>query len=113
VRLAVEILPEAEAEIEEAFGWYELQRPGLGRQFLVAIDDAREQASGRPFSFPTVLRRTRRTVIRRFPYLVFYVVEQDRILVTGVFHAYRDPGAWSDRLREVARPYRVVAAGAA
>jgi len=32
--------PEAEADVEEAFEWYEAQRPGLGAAFRRALDVA-------------------------------------------------------------------------
>ena len=98
--LPVGFLPEAESEVEAAYVYYEKQRPGLGLQFLLAFDAAVSRASENPRVFPRVARRTRKALLRRFPYLVFYVVEEYRILVTGVFHGHRDPGAWSDRVRE-------------
>jgi hypothetical protein len=33
---------EAEAEILEAFNWYEIKRPGLGREFMAEIEAAFE-----------------------------------------------------------------------
>ena len=36
----VQLLPEAEREVEEAFRWYEGQRRGLGLEFLLAFDAA-------------------------------------------------------------------------
>ena len=32
------ISPEAEADITEAFDWYETQVPGLGSEFLLVLD---------------------------------------------------------------------------
>ncbi|HEY1859413.1 MAG TPA: type II toxin-antitoxin system RelE/ParE family toxin [Gemmataceae bacterium] len=32
------LAPEAEQDIEEAFGWYERQRAGLGEEFLSNVD---------------------------------------------------------------------------
>jgi hypothetical protein len=32
------IAPEAEQDIEEAYGWYERQRGGLGEEFLTCVD---------------------------------------------------------------------------
>ena len=98
--LAIDFLPQAESEIEAASLWYEEQSPGLGFRFLFAIDAALRRASENPLSFPRELRRTRKAVIRRFPYVVFYAVEKERILVTGVFHGRRHPRSWADRIRE-------------
>ena len=89
--LAIDFVPQAESEIEAASLWYEKQSPDLGIRFPLAIDAALRRASENPLSFPKVLRRTRKAVIRRFPYVVFYVVERERILVTGAFHGRRHP----------------------
>ncbi len=32
------IRPEAEAELAETFNWYEARIPGLGSEFLLAVD---------------------------------------------------------------------------
>lgn len=103
--LAVDFLPEAESEIEAASLGYEEQGPGLGIRFLLAIDAALRRASDNPRCFPKVMRRTRKAVIRRFPYVVFYVVEKERILVTGAFHGRRHPDSWTDRIRESGSAY--------
>jgi len=50
------IRPDAEAELTEAFDWYEQRVPGLGSQFLLAVD-----AMCRPFS----MRNATRSVGRR------------------------------------------------
>lgn len=101
--LAVYLLPEAERELEEAYRWYERRRVGLGSQFLLAFDAAIERLRRLPEGHEWVALRTRKVVLRRFPYIVLYAVEGERILVTAVFHGRRDPGRWSDRVRETAR----------
>jgi plasmid stabilization system protein ParE len=100
VTLAIDFRPEAELEVEAAYGWYEEQWPGLGSQFLLALGAAVIRAAENPLLFPKVARRTHRAVLRRFPYVVFYVIEGRRLVITGVFHGHRDPRDWSDRVRE-------------
>ena len=96
----VQLLPEAEREIEEAFWWYERQRRGLGFEFLLAFDAAVEGLRRLPEGHELVALRTRKILLRRFPYVVLYAVEEKRILITAVFHGRRDPRRWSDRVRE-------------
>jgi len=103
--LPIDFLAEAESEIEDAYRWYEIQSPGLGIRFLFSMEAALRRASENPLSYPAVLRRTRKALVRRFPYLVFYVVEEERILVTGVFHGHRHPESWTDRIRETVASY--------
>ena len=46
-RLYVE--PEAEADLDAAFGWYEGQRPGLGSEFLAEVAHVFMQVEEAPF----------------------------------------------------------------
>ena len=100
MRRPVHLLPEAEREVEDAFWWYERQRSGLGLEFLLAFDAAVERMRRLPEGHEIVARRTRKALLRRFPYLVLYAVEEERVLITAVFHGRRDPRRWSDRVRE-------------
>ncbi len=100
VRRPVQLLPEAERELEDAFWWYERQRSGLGLEFLLAFDAAVEGLRRLPEGHELVALKTRKALLRRFPYLVLYAVEAERVLITAVFHGRRDPRRWTDRVRE-------------
>jgi len=100
MRGSVHLLPAAERELEDAFWWYERQRSGLGLEFLLAFDAVVESLRRLPEGRELVALKTRKALLRRFPYLVLYAVEAERILITAVFHARRDPQRWSDRVRE-------------
>ena len=67
------IRPEAEAELEEAFVWYEQQVAGLGSQFLLALDATINSLRRNPFQCPVVHKQVRRALVRRFPYQVCYI----------------------------------------
>jgi plasmid stabilization system protein ParE len=82
---------EAEADILEAFRWYESKRPGLGHTFVDVVDNAFERLAETPSSFPVAYRDLRRLVLRRFPYVVYFRVVEDNIQVFGVMHGRRDP----------------------
>jgi plasmid stabilization system protein ParE len=42
--------------------------------------------------------RTRRRMVRNFPYLVFYLVGTDVIRIVAVAHVKQEPGYWASRL---------------
>lgn len=46
---------------------------------------------------PVVHRDTRRLLLRRFPYGVFYRLVKDEIVVVGCLHAKRHPRVWRGR----------------
>ena len=96
----VEVTSEVERDVVTAFSWYERERRGLGHEFLRAFDAAIQRAARRPFHHPRIGSLTRKIVMRRFPYLVYYMPMSDRVLVVAVFHAHRDASNWSDRVRE-------------
>jgi plasmid stabilization system protein ParE len=92
------IRPEAELDIQDAFEWYEAQAPGLGSEFIRAMD-ARLSGTGRnPLVYPLIYRQARRALIRRFPYGILYVFEQETISVVACFHGKRNPKSWQQRL---------------
>ncbi len=96
------IRPEAEAEIEEAYHWYESQRGGLGSDFLLCVEEGLQKIRKNPEMNPVVYRNVRRLLIHRFPYGIFYTARQDTATVLAVFHGHRDPEEWKSRTLESA-----------
>jgi toxin ParE1/3/4 len=93
----IRVRPEAEADLREAHQWYEQRRIGLGEHFILCVEDALERIRRNPQAYPVVHRETRRTLIRRFPYAVFYVVEESSIIIIAVMHVSRNPSQWKLR----------------
>ncbi|PSN11713.1 addiction module toxin RelE [filamentous cyanobacterium CCT1] len=92
------IRPQAELDIQAAFEWYETQTPGLGSEFIRAVDASLSGIGRSPFGYPKVYKQARRALIRRFPYGLLFVVEQELIVVVACFHGKRNPQSWQDRL---------------
>lgn len=92
------IRPEAELDIQDAFEWYEAQTSGLGSEFVRAVDTCLSGIGRNPLAYPIRHQKLRRTLVRRFPYGILYVFDQDIIAVIGCFHGKRDPKSWQDRL---------------
>ena len=96
--LQVHVRAEAEADLAQAFDWYERQRTGLGHEFLAQVRQAFRQVVASPTHHPFAHRHVRRALLRRFPYKVFYFVEAGSMTVIGVVHAKRDPAVWQSRV---------------
>jgi plasmid stabilization system protein ParE len=97
VSVELVIRPEAEADVAEAFEWYEARREGLGHEFIRTVEAALAAILRHPESFPVVYKEVRRVMTRRFPYGIFYLLEESAIIVLAVFHAKRDPNEWRRR----------------
>lgn len=88
---------EAKADLTEAFDWYESQRRGLGSEYLAEVASVLEDIERSPEAYAIVQGQTRRALVHRFPYAVFYVVDPELVAVTAVMHGRRDPRRWQER----------------
>lgn len=95
--LPVVWLPEADADLKEAQAWYDNVRSALGERFAYAVEDTVETISEGPLQFPVVHRKLRRAGVRRFPYGIFFEVEESRVVVIACLHGRRDPRRWKVR----------------
>lgn len=93
----IEITEAAEKEIREAFLCYEEQREKLGSKFeehvTKAIDDIRKN----PFKYQVRYKSIRVQFLKKFPFGVHYVVNEEKILLVAVFHTSLDPENWKQR----------------
>ena len=92
------IRPEAKTDLLDAFHWYQEQRPGLGFDFKLCVDEVISKIQRNPLIHKVIGDGIRRSVTRRFPFGVFYLVENERIIILAVLHARRDPVKWKKRI---------------
>ncbi len=90
MKWSVIIRPRAEADLQDARDWYEQQRASLGDAFLIEVRHAIELLTEQPERRPIYYRGFRRLLTQRFPYKIFYLLEDNRVVVFRVLHAKRD-----------------------
>lgn len=101
----IRIEREASTEIDEASRWYDDKRPGLGMEFLDAIDVAlshiaRWPRAGAPVPGVTEDLPVRRVPAGRFPYHVVYLDMPSAVRILAVAHDRREPGYWHARIQK-------------
>jgi toxin ParE1/3/4 len=89
VNRRVIIRPNAEADLREAWSWYESRRAGLGDELLDEVRRAARLLETESERRPLYYRDFRRLLTRRFPYKLFYHIEGDRVIVFRILHAKR------------------------
>ena len=94
---SISIRKEAEADISEAFQYYESCRINLGHDFILCIEESFARIAKNPDQYQTVHRNVHRALIHRFPYGVFYIVDENDISVIGILHARKNPIHWQLR----------------
>ena len=95
--LPLALRADAEREVDEAFSYYDAQRPGLGLEFLSEVQQVFDRIMATPLLHSAVFVDVRKAVVRRFPYCVYYRAGTDRVEVLAVFHTSRDPSEWQRR----------------
>jgi len=81
----------AKDDIELAFVWYERQRRGLGFEFLDCDENTVKSITENPEMYKLAYSIFMVCVIRRFPFSIFYTIENTEIIVHSVFDNRQDP----------------------
>lgn len=89
--------PQAEDEMIAAAAYYEHQQAGLGRRFLIAIQDAVNRISLNPKHYGIVDQNVRRCLARTFPFGILFQEQGERIVIMAVMHLHREPDYWKNR----------------
>jgi hypothetical protein len=100
----VRIHAAAAEEAAEAAAWYERERPGLGADFLRAVDAALDLLEAEVVPVVTVpgvagTRGIKRLILRRFPFAVVVRESATEVVVIAFAHTARRPGYWRGRVR--------------
>ncbi len=94
---SLRVRAEAEADLADAYAGYEERQPGLGRALLDAIDHVFTRVSQMPRQFPVVHLDVRRALSKRFPFAVFFVLQDEVAIVISVVPQAVHPGRWKRR----------------
>lgn len=81
----------AQIEALEAFEWYGQAHIGMGESFLAELERTNGFISNNPQLYPAVDAEIRRANLSRFPYSLFYVIDDQTVNVLSCFHQHREP----------------------
>lgn len=95
------VLPQAELDVKDASIWYEEQQEGFGLKFAISFENRLNLLRQNPYLFPKVYNEARKALIKKFPYRIFYVVNEDKkeVVVHAVIHTRRDQKIWQKRVK--------------
>lgn len=84
----------ARRDIERAFTWYEKQSEGLGTEFLRSVAAGTSQLTNIPLIHTVEYNNVRRAHLRRFPYSLHFLVENEEVIVLGCIDQRSNPANW-------------------
>ncbi|TAN43273.1 MAG: type II toxin-antitoxin system RelE/ParE family toxin [Nitrospirae bacterium] len=92
-------IPEIEEDVINGYVWYEAKSRGLGEEFLRMFYACANELLWNPLLYPIVCQDFRRRLLRRFPYAIYFTIQDDQIIVFGFFHCARNPQAVNEELQ--------------
>jgi len=96
--LPVILRPAAEDDIQTTHDELEQAQAGLGDRFVARVREVLERIEAMPELYARVWQDVRAVRLRKFRYIVYYVVFADRVEVLAVLHGARDASAWQSRI---------------
>jgi plasmid stabilization system protein ParE len=93
----IRFLKLAQKELDDAVNYYNRESAGLGYEFLSEVFTTIDRIIEYPNAWQKFLKETRRCLLRRFPYGIVYIVEDDTLVIFAVAHTHRNPDYWIDR----------------
>ncbi len=96
--MRIEYHPDIENELREIIDYYNKCSSGLGDEFLNEFERQILKISSMPLRWKTVEGDIRRSLMKRFPYVIYFrVLENDVLRVTVVKHQRRHPSYGGSR----------------
>jgi hypothetical protein len=86
-------------DVRKAVRWYTDISDELGESFRDLLDAAFDDIERRPSNFSFAFDDVRFAKMKRFPYLVLFVLLDDEPFVLGVFHGSSNPDKWRRRAK--------------
>ena len=94
---SLSIRKEAEADIPEAFEYYESCRKNLGADFILCIEESITRIEKTPRQYKIIHKTVHRALVRKFPFGIYYVLDNEKNIIFGVLHARKNPKHWQAR----------------
>lgn len=95
--MEVLLLRAARADLRRAARFYEEEADGLGADFLTEVGRSLAMLEENSELGAPLRAGARKLLVRRFPYLIIYRTEAERVLVLAVGHQRRHPQSWLGR----------------
>ena len=90
--------PLAQQELADAVAYYEQQKQGLGRTYLIEIEQTIHFLQQYPAAGSPYRNSIRRLTLSKFPYFLLYRFDNnDQIRILAIAHHKRRPDYWQDR----------------
>lgn len=89
--IPVRLTKRAESELEYSAIAYEAVSKGLGIRFVNEVDNIKQTIARSPKLYQVVYKEYRAAHLKRFPFSVFYTLEDKEAVIHAIFDSRQDP----------------------
>lgn len=90
----------AQEEFNETKEFYEIEQSGLGTRFENEIKKSLLRIKQFPLAWPVECYEIRKYLVHKFPYKIFYSIQDQTITVLAFAHFHRKPAYWIERIKK-------------
>jgi len=96
----ISFVPEAIIDIYEITRYYEIQQPGLGKEFYEYINESLELLKIFPYIYKRFYKKYRISILSKFPFNIVYQIDKQgkNVIIYIVFHQSRNLRSIKKRL---------------
>ena len=97
--MKIQILPNAETDLELGADFYESQRAGLGEYFVASLStdiELLKQHGGIHEQY----RGFHRSISKRFPFAIYYQLHNNTVFIYAILDCRRSPTTIENRLKD-------------
>lgn len=89
----IKLLPIARKDLQVTKSWYNDRKENLGEEFKLEVNKEIDHIGEFPLHYQPKYKKLRQALVRRFPYSIFYLIEEEKkqIVIVGVLHTSRNP----------------------
>ena len=97
--MKLRILDAASDDLVEGFSFYERREQGIGDYFLTCLYSDIESLRVFGGIHRTVYKKLHRSLSKRFPFAIYYTVEDETVIVRAILDCRRNPSWIRSRLK--------------
>ncbi|MFZ5554420.1 MAG: type II toxin-antitoxin system RelE/ParE family toxin [Bacteroidota bacterium] len=86
--------PQVEVDLKSAIVYYNERQKGLGKRFYTEYLSYLKHIKGNPLNFQKRYLNIHVAPLKVFPFLIFYIIDGNEIIVLTVLHSSQNPDNW-------------------
>ncbi|MDZ4711098.1 MAG: type II toxin-antitoxin system RelE/ParE family toxin [bacterium] len=91
INYSITLTPQSYFDLENSYQWYSDQETNFVSNFLKEIEICFEKIRSNPYSYQLIKNNLHRATTRKFPFGIFFKIDNNEIIIFAVFHLSRDP----------------------